>query len=82
MLTWFLESCLLFPESMMMFRGKFRALDCILDLTRDIEHYNALQHNTLTVFLDITKSYDDVHPGSYTPLNGDGDYWVRVALYS
>lgn len=44
------------------FRGKHRALNCILEFTSDIEHYSALQHNSLAVFLDITKTYDNFQP--------------------
>lgn len=45
------------------FRATVCELDCILDLASDIENYDALQHGTLGMLLDITKSDDNIKPG-------------------
>lgn len=49
-LTWFLQYRTLIPKAMLGFRAKLSIIDCILDLTTDLEHN---LKNTFAVFLDI-----------------------------
>lgn len=57
-LLWFLESHQLLPDVMFVFLSKLYALNCILDLTCDMEHFHKQKKNSLALFLDIAKAYD------------------------